>query len=80
MENLKRILKLLKPHILRKIFDKSDLNEIEHKIMIYSFCQKQLRQWICNKLNISTSTYNNYRNIALTKVKNTLVVLLCLKE
>lgn len=80
MENLKKILKLLKSSTLRGIFEKSNLTEIEHKIMIYSFCKKQLRLWTCEKLNISVSTYNNYRNIALTKVGNTLVNLLCLKD
>lgn len=80
MENLKKILKLLKSSTLRGIFEKSNLTEIEQKIMIYSFCQKRLRLWACEKLNISVSTYNNYRNIALTKVGNTLVNLLCLKD
>lgn len=80
MKNLKKILKLLKPSTLRGLFEKSNLTETEHKIMIYSFCQRQLRLWTCEKLNISLSTYNNYLNIALTKVSNTLVNLLCAKD
>lgn len=73
---IQRFLKSMNSEILYKIVRISNLSEQEYKILQKFILRGEPREDICKDLNISLSTFNSSKNIALTKVRISLTNLL----
>lgn len=73
---IQRFLKSMNSEIFYKIVRISDLTEQEHKILQKFILRDEDREDVCKDLNISISTFNNSKNLALTKVRISLTNLL----
>lgn len=80
MHNAKKYLKNFDEVYLSKLFQISDLTDIEYWVLHYGFIKKRMVLNTCAKLNISESTYRNIYNNALTKVDMTFKNLLDIKN
>lgn len=70
MQNTKRYLKGLDKKQLRKLFELTNLNELEKWIVIYAFIENRMVENICMRLSIGTTKYHTTLNEALIKIEN----------
>ena len=77
MLEIKNVLKMLKnSEIFYKIMAISGLTEREKVLLREFILREQRRDYVCEMLNISRSTFRDIKNQALLKVKISLINLL----
>lgn len=76
MLEIKRVLKLMNSEIFYKILTISKLDDVEKKLLQEFILRDNPRDIVCEKLNVSRSTFNNIKQKACLKVQLSLVALL----
>lgn len=69
MKEIRRILKRMNSELLYKIYKIARLDDTEHKLMQAYYVRKQSRDFICELLSISRSTFTRLKNQAELKIK-----------
>lgn len=69
MIEIKQILQKMNNPTLHKIFKISGLNENETTLMTEIFLKKNMRDYVCDKMHISRSTFTTIKNQGLLKIQ-----------
>ena len=76
MQEIKRLLKMMNSEIFYKILRISGLDERETTLLKEFILREKPRDYVCDLLHISRSTFREIKNQALLKVKIALTNLL----
>ena len=66
---------MMNSEMLHKIIKIAELDDKERQLIREFFILKNSRDYICEKMSISRSTFTNIKNQALLKIKLTLTIL-----
>lgn len=76
MQEIKRILKMMNSEIFYKIIKISGLDDREKTLLTEFILREQKRDYVCELLHVSRSTFREIKNQAMLKVKIALTNLL----